>query len=64
MYVFGVAGYAVIGWATTAIACVAYNVAAGRLGGVRIQIEEDAPYPGAPAYGAAPGSPPPPPGWQ
>jgi hypothetical protein len=64
MYGFGVAGYAVIGWVMTAIACVAYNVAAGRLGGIRVQIQEDAPYLGAPAYGAGPGIPPPPPGWR
>ncbi len=61
LYVFGVMGYAVMGWFTTAVACVAYNVAAGRIGGIRVLVQDDVPYPGAIPMA---GTPPPPPGWR
>lgn len=51
--------YAVFGWIFTAIACVLYNVVAGRVGGIAIQVESttpQAPGGGYPAY-AYPGYP-------
>ena len=58
--------YAVFGWIFTAIACVLYNVVAGRVGGIAIQVESTTPqapgggypayaYPGYPAPAGYPG---------
>lgn len=38
-------GYGVLGWVVTAIACVLYNVAAGWVGGIELQLEAVAPPP-------------------
>ena len=57
LLVFGlivVVFYAVIGWIFTAIACALYNVVAGFVGGIEIQVESTtpgAPGGGYPAYG-------------
>ena len=59
--------YAVFGWIFTAIACALYNVVAGRVGGIAIQVESTTPqgpgggypaygYPGYPAPGGVPGA--------
>ncbi|MCJ7710565.1 MAG: hypothetical protein MUQ32_06985 [Chloroflexi bacterium] len=52
---FGAAIYAVIGWIVTAIACAIYNLAAGWVGGIEMQVEAPGPAGpsgGYPAYGA------------
>ncbi len=52
---FGAAIYAVIGWIVTAIACAIYNLAAGWVGGIEMQVEALGPVGpsgGYPAYGA------------
>jgi hypothetical protein len=80
--IFGLVGalfYAVIGWITTALACAVYNVVAGWVGGIEIQLESvtlpqapawGGPYGTPPGYGQQPGygqgpsgAQPPPPGW-
>ena len=43
--------YAVIGWIFTAIACVLYNIVAGWVGGIEIQLEAVAPPPPVPTWG-------------
>ena len=46
--------YAVVGWVFTAIACALYNVVAGWVGGIEVQVETTTPMgPGGgyPAYG-------------
>lgn len=51
--IFGLVGavaYAAIGWVMTAIACVIYNVVAGFVGGIEVQLESAAP-PSTPAWG-------------
>lgn len=51
--IFGLVGavvYAAIGWVMTAIACVIYNVVAGFVGGIEVQLESVAP-PSTPAWG-------------
>lgn len=71
--VLGVVFYGAIGWVMTAIMCALYNFVAGRVGGIRVQVDLEGQYPGGPgsgvpayppAYGTpGSGTPPPPPGW-
>ena len=49
--VIGIVFYGVVGWVMTAIVCALYNVVAGRIGGIRVIVDVEGPYPGAPAYG-------------
>lgn len=42
--------YGLIGWVFTAIACVVYNIAAGWVGGIEIQVEPVAPPQPPPAW--------------
>jgi len=49
--VFGALFYAVVGWIMTAIVCVLYNFVAGRVGGIRVEVQVEGPYPGGPGYG-------------
>ena len=60
--------YGLIGWVFTAIACALYNVVAGWVGGIEVQIDPVAPPPAPPTWGpitqsAPPPSPPAPPTW-
>ena len=50
--VVGAFFYAVIGWVMTAIVCALYNLVAGRVGGIRVEVDVEGPYPGGPGYGA------------
>jgi hypothetical protein len=43
--------YGVLGWVFTAIACALYNLAAGWVGGIEVQVEPVAPPPPAPIWG-------------
>jgi len=47
----GALAYAVMGWIVTAVACALYNVAAGWVGGIEVQLE-GAGGPGAPGWAA------------
>ena len=47
----GVVFYGAMGWVMTAIVCALYNFVAGRVGGIRVIVDVEGPYPGAPAYG-------------
>jgi hypothetical protein len=58
--VVAILGYGLLGWVFTAIACLIYNLAAGWVGGVEVQIEPVAPPPPPPAW-MAPTAPPAPP---
>ena len=49
--VIGIVFYGVVGWVMTAIVCALYNFVAGRIGGIRVVVDVEGPYPGAPAYG-------------
>jgi hypothetical protein len=52
--VFGLvaaAVYGVLGWVFTAFACALYNIAAGWVGGIEVQVEPVAPPPPAPLWG-------------
>jgi hypothetical protein len=49
--------YAIVGWIFTAIACLLYNIVAGFVGGVEVQLEDVSPPP-APNWGP-PQAPPP-----
>jgi hypothetical protein len=49
--VVGALFYAVVGWVMTAIVCVLYNFVAGRVGGIRVEVQVEGPYPGGPGYG-------------
>jgi hypothetical protein len=42
--------YGVIGWIMTAIMCALYNFVAGRIGGIRVEVDVEGPYPGGPGY--------------
>ena len=53
--------YAFFGWIFTAIACAIYNLAAGWVGGIEVQVEAVAPPPAAPSWGPTYASNPPPP---
>lgn len=50
--------YGLIGWIFTALAAAIYNVAAGWVGGIEVQVETVAPPPGLPAWGTTPQPPP------
>jgi hypothetical protein len=54
--------YGLIGWIFTAIAAAIYNLAAGWVGGIEVQIETVAPPPPMPVWAASPTVPPPPAG--
>ena len=54
-------GYGFLGWVFTAIAAAIYNLAAGWVGGIEVQIETVAPPPPMPVWAASPPPPPPPP---
>jgi hypothetical protein len=56
--------YGLLGWVITAIACAFYNLVAGWIGGVEIQLEAVVTPPPVPAWGppATPPAPPPPSG--
>jgi hypothetical protein len=49
--------YGVIGWIFTAIACAIYNLAAGWVGGIEVQVDQVTPPPAAQLW--APSAPPP-----
>ncbi len=49
--VLGIVVYGIMGWIGTAIACALYNFVAGRVGGIRVIVDVEDPYPGAPGYG-------------
>lgn len=51
--------YAVLGWVFTAIACALYNVAAGWVGGIEVQVEAVAPPAPVPTWGPIVTPPPP-----
>jgi hypothetical protein len=79
LLVVAVVFYAGIGWVMTALLCVLYNALAGRIGGIRVEVQPDGPAmigPGGPGWptpapiGPAPastpitgGPPQPPSGW-
>ncbi len=50
-----VALYAIMGWIVTAIGCAIYNLVAGWVGGIEVQLESTTPMGGYPGYGAPAG---------
>ena len=59
--IFGVVAifaYGLIGWVFTALAAAVYNLAAGWVGGIEVQVETVAPPPPLPAWGATTQAPP------
>jgi hypothetical protein len=52
--------YGLIGWIVTAIACAIYNIAAGWVGGIEVELESIAPPPPPPAWGPSSAPPAPP----
>jgi len=50
--------YGLLGWVFTAIAAAVYNLAAGWVGGIEVQVEAVAPPPPVPAWGTPPPAPP------
>lgn len=50
--------YAILGWISTAIACLLYNFAARTIGGIEVQVEAVQPPPPAPVWGTGPTAPP------
>lgn len=52
-------GYGLLGWVFTAIAAAVYNLAAGWVGGIEVQVENVAPPPPLPAWGTTTDTPPP-----
>ena len=48
--------YGVVGWVITAIACAVYNLAAGWVGGIEVQVDQSAPPPAQQLW--APAAPP------
>ena len=50
--------YGLLGWVMTAIACALYNLVAGWVGGIEVQVERVDPPPPVPAWGATPAAPP------
>jgi hypothetical protein len=50
--------YGLLGWVFTAIAAAVYNLAAGWVGGIEVQVETVAPPPPVPAWGTPPPAPP------
>jgi hypothetical protein len=43
-------GYGLFGWVFTAIGCLIYNLVAGWIGGIEVQVESVAPPPPLPAW--------------
>ena len=54
-------GYGLLGWVFTAIAAAIYNLAAGWVGGIEVQVETVAPPPPLPSWASAAPAPPVPP---
>jgi hypothetical protein len=59
--VVAIFGYGLLGWVFTAIAAAVYNLAAGWVGGIEVQVETVAPPPPLPAWGTTGTLPPAPP---
>ncbi len=57
--VIAIFAYGLIGWVFTALAAAVYNLAAGWVGGIEVQVETVAPPPPLPAWGATSPQPPP-----
>jgi hypothetical protein len=53
-----IVAYGLLGWVFTAIAAAVYNLAAGWVGGIEVQVETVAPPPPVPAWGTPPPAPP------
>jgi hypothetical protein len=51
--------YGALGWVFTALACALYNVVAGWVGGIEVQVEPVAPPPPVPLWGPVIAPPPP-----
>jgi hypothetical protein len=58
---FGALLYGVGGWIFTAIACALYNLVAGWIGGIEVQVEAVPPPPPVPTWGPVTQNPPGPP---
>jgi hypothetical protein len=60
--VVAIFGYGLLGWVFTAFACLIYNLVAGWIGGIEVQVEPVAPPPPPPSWmpPATPTPPPPP----
>ncbi len=56
--VVAIFGYGLIGWVFTALACLIYNLVAGWVGGIEVQVETVAPPPTLPDWGTTPQPPP------
>jgi len=56
--VVAIFGYGLLGWVFTALACLIYNLVAGWVGGIEVQVETVAPPPALPAWGTTPQPPP------
>ncbi len=56
--VVAILAYGLIGWIFTALAAAIYNLAAGWVGGIEVQVETVAPPPALPAWGTNPQPPP------
>lgn len=57
LLVIAVVFYAAVGWVLTALTCVLYNWLAGRMGGIQVDVRQEAPPyggPAIPAWGAPP----------
>ena len=52
--------YGLLGWVFTAIACVIYNLVAGWVGGIEVEVERAEPPPAPPAWMTSTTPPPPP----
>jgi len=60
LLLIGVVFYAVIGWVVTAVVCALYNWLAGRMGGIQVDVRQEAPPHGGamiPAWPAQPAAP-------
>lgn len=55
--VLAIVFYGILGWITTALACALYNWVAGRIGGFRVEVDVEGPYPGGPGYPVPYGAP-------
>lgn len=58
--VVAILGYGLLGWVFTALGLALYNVAAGWVGGIEVQVETVAPPPPMPAWGSTTTQAPPP----
>jgi hypothetical protein len=58
--VVAILGYGLLGWVFTALAAAVYNLAAGWVGGIEVQVETVAPPPPLPAWGTSGATTPPP----